>query len=135
MLGSLDCMHWEWKNCPTAHHRAYVGHHGRPTIILEAVLEGHAQMFNLLSMVPNTTKDIILLTGYTPNGQILFKQFLNPRVRRKNLFQGNKRHSTRTWNEHLVSFKHDLPSLGALLAFGIKKILSKSRMRASFCII
>ncbi|CAL8169097.1 unnamed protein product [Prunus armeniaca] len=27
--------------------------------------------------------------GYTPNGQILFKQFLNPKVGRKNFFQGN----------------------------------------------
>ncbi|CAL2238086.1 unnamed protein product [Prunus armeniaca] len=34
MLGSLDCMHWEWKNCPMSHHGAHMGHHGRPTIIL-----------------------------------------------------------------------------------------------------
>ncbi|XP_028059219.1 uncharacterized protein LOC114262953 [Camellia sinensis] len=31
MLGSLDCMHWEWKNCPKAWQGQYV------TIILEAV--------------------------------------------------------------------------------------------------
>ncbi|CAL9001237.1 unnamed protein product [Prunus brigantina] len=37
MLRSLDCMHWEWKNCPMSQHGAYTGHHGRPTIILEAV--------------------------------------------------------------------------------------------------
>lgn len=37
MLGSLDCMHWEWKNCPKAYHGAYNGKFSRPTIILEAV--------------------------------------------------------------------------------------------------
>ncbi|XP_020271170.1 uncharacterized protein LOC109846356 [Asparagus officinalis] len=37
MLGSLDCMHWEWKNCPTAWAGQYSGRHGGPTIILEAV--------------------------------------------------------------------------------------------------
>ncbi|XP_035830783.1 uncharacterized protein LOC110893545 [Helianthus annuus] len=38
MLGSLDCMHWEWATCPTAwkwqqHH----GDHDGPTVILQAV--------------------------------------------------------------------------------------------------
>ncbi|GJU61920.1 zinc finger, CCHC-type containing protein [Tanacetum coccineum] len=38
MLGSIDCMHWEWKNCPVS----WQGQYGRgdkkyPTIMLEAV--------------------------------------------------------------------------------------------------
>ena len=37
MLESLDCTHWQWKNCPVAQHGTYRGHKGHPTIILEAV--------------------------------------------------------------------------------------------------
>jgi hypothetical protein len=37
MLGSIDCMYWGWKNCPTAWHRMYRGHKKEPTIILKAV--------------------------------------------------------------------------------------------------
>jgi len=37
MVGSIDCMHWEWENCPTALAGMYKGHKGKPTIILEAV--------------------------------------------------------------------------------------------------
>ena len=37
ILGSLDCMHWVWKNCPVAYHGMYTGHVHRPTIVLEAV--------------------------------------------------------------------------------------------------
>ncbi|KAL7219262.1 hypothetical protein ACSBR2_012363 [Camellia fascicularis] len=37
MLGSLDCVHWKWKNCPTAWHGTHRGHYNKPTLILEAV--------------------------------------------------------------------------------------------------
>jgi hypothetical protein len=37
MLGSVDCMHWRWKNCPKARHGQYCGKSHDPTIILEAV--------------------------------------------------------------------------------------------------
>lgn len=37
MLGSIDCMHWSWKNCPVALKGQYQGKEGRPTIVLEAM--------------------------------------------------------------------------------------------------
>ncbi|XP_010436701.1 PREDICTED: uncharacterized protein LOC104720508 [Camelina sativa] len=37
MVGNIDCMHWEWKNCPTAWKGQYSRGSGKPTIILEAV--------------------------------------------------------------------------------------------------
>ncbi|XP_023771290.1 uncharacterized protein LOC111919960 [Lactuca sativa] len=38
MIGSIDCMHWTWKNCPTAWVGQYACRSGKPTIILEAVV-------------------------------------------------------------------------------------------------
>jgi hypothetical protein len=37
MLGSIDCMHWEWDKCPTVVQGQFRGHFKKPTIILEAV--------------------------------------------------------------------------------------------------
>ncbi|XP_056864311.1 uncharacterized protein LOC130511373 [Raphanus sativus] len=37
MVGSIDCMHWEWKNCPTSWRGMYSRGTGKPTMVLEAV--------------------------------------------------------------------------------------------------
>ena len=38
MLGSIDCMNWEWKNCVVAWQGQYCrGDHCKPTIILEVI--------------------------------------------------------------------------------------------------
>ncbi|XP_020156970.1 uncharacterized protein [Aegilops tauschii subsp. strangulata] len=37
LLGSLDCIHWKWKNCLKPLQGQYQGHVKKPTIILEAV--------------------------------------------------------------------------------------------------
>jgi hypothetical protein len=37
MLGSIDCMHWAWRQCPMAWKGQFTGHGKAPTLILEAV--------------------------------------------------------------------------------------------------
>ncbi|KAK2640705.1 hypothetical protein Ddye_028500 [Dipteronia dyeriana] len=39
ILGSIDFMHWKWKNCPTAWAGQYASHSGSLTIILEVVVD------------------------------------------------------------------------------------------------
>ncbi|GKA86254.1 RNA-directed DNA polymerase, eukaryota, reverse transcriptase zinc-binding domain protein [Tanacetum coccineum] len=40
MLGSIDCMHWEWKNCPKSLHGQFKKRdHKYPTIMLEAAAD------------------------------------------------------------------------------------------------
>ena len=37
MFGSLDCMHWEWKNCLMAWQGDFGDRQGKNSIILEVV--------------------------------------------------------------------------------------------------
>jgi hypothetical protein len=37
MLGSIDCMHWEWRRCPSAYKGMFTGREKHPSMILETV--------------------------------------------------------------------------------------------------
>ena len=61
MIDSIDCMHWEWSNCPTAWHGQYKGHKGKPTIILEAVATQDLRIWHAFFGLPGSHNDINVL--------------------------------------------------------------------------
>ncbi|XP_048610064.1 uncharacterized protein LOC125585307 [Brassica napus] len=61
MLGSLDCMHWKWKNCSTPWAGQYAGRSGSPTIILEAVADYDLWIWHAYFGLPGTNNDINVL--------------------------------------------------------------------------
>jgi hypothetical protein len=61
MLGSIDCMHWKWKNCPTAFQGMYCGHVKEPTIILEAVASTDLWIWHAFFGLPGSLNDINVL--------------------------------------------------------------------------
>uniref|UniRef100_A0A0D3AYB5 DDE Tnp4 domain-containing protein n=1 Tax=Brassica oleracea var. oleracea TaxID=109376 RepID=A0A0D3AYB5_BRAOL len=61
MIGSIDCMHWEWKNCPTAWKGKYSRGSGKPTIVLEAVASYDLWIWHAFFGPPGTLNDINVL--------------------------------------------------------------------------
>ncbi|KAL9684975.1 hypothetical protein QQ045_022419 [Rhodiola kirilowii] len=61
MIGSIDFMHWEWKNCPTAWQGSHSGRKGRPTIILEAVASYDTWIWHSFIGVPEAQNDLNVL--------------------------------------------------------------------------
>ncbi|XP_048617757.1 uncharacterized protein LOC125589264 [Brassica napus] len=65
MIGSIDCMHWEWKNCPTAWKGQYSRGSGKPTIVLEAVASYDLWIWHAFFGPLGTLNDINVL-GRSP---------------------------------------------------------------------
>lgn len=62
MLGSLDCTHWDWRNCPTAWKGMYTGgHHGVPSLVLEAVASADLWIWHAYFGVAGSNNDINVL--------------------------------------------------------------------------
>ncbi|KAM7510997.1 hypothetical protein LguiB_009872 [Lonicera macranthoides] len=62
MLGSLDCMHWHWSNCPKAWHGMYTnGFKKVPTLILEAVASKDLWIWHAFFGMAVTNNDINVL--------------------------------------------------------------------------
>ncbi|XP_024006841.1 uncharacterized protein LOC112083379 [Eutrema salsugineum] len=61
MIGSIDCMHWEWKNCLTAWKGQYTRGSGKPTIVLEAVASHDLWIWHAFFGPPGTLNDINVL--------------------------------------------------------------------------
>ncbi|KAL5827086.1 hypothetical protein ACOSQ3_018918 [Xanthoceras sorbifolium] len=76
MLGSLDCMHWHWKNCPTAWHGTHTnGFKKVPTLILEVVTSQDLWICYVFFGMAGTNNDINVL-----DGSPLFDDLINESV-------------------------------------------------------
>ncbi|XP_071741341.1 uncharacterized protein [Rutidosis leptorrhynchoides] len=76
MLGSLDCIHWAWKNCPVSWKGQYTrGDHGHPTIMLEAVASYDLWIWHAYFEPAGSNNDINML-----NQSDLFKELLEDRA-------------------------------------------------------
>ena len=61
MLGSVDCMHWVWKNCPKAWAGQFKGKEKKPTIVAEAVVSYDLWFWHFYFGVPGSNNDINVL--------------------------------------------------------------------------
>ncbi|XP_047979456.1 uncharacterized protein LOC125221382 [Salvia hispanica] len=76
MLGGIDCMHWEWRNCPVAWKGQFTsGFKGRhPTMILEAVADYRLRIW--VRETPN--KAYYLADGIYPRWPMFVKTIRQP---------------------------------------------------------
>ncbi|XP_008231747.1 PREDICTED: uncharacterized protein LOC103330921 [Prunus mume] len=65
MIGSIDCMHWQWKNCPIAWQREYGNQKGQKSIILEAVASFDCWVWHAFFGVAGSQNDLNVL-GQSP---------------------------------------------------------------------
>ncbi|XP_076898267.1 uncharacterized protein LOC143551803 [Bidens hawaiensis] len=62
MIGSIDCMHWEWANCPTAWRGQYTpGNQKRPTVSLQAISSYDLWIWSAFFGVVGSNNDINVL--------------------------------------------------------------------------
>nr|XP_043630051.1 uncharacterized protein LOC122601349 [Erigeron canadensis] len=76
MLGSIDCMHWPWRNCPKAWQGQFTrGDHGHPTIMLEAVASYDRWIWHAFFGTAGSNNDINVL-----NQSPLFREIIEDRA-------------------------------------------------------
>ena len=61
MIGSIDCMHWEWENCPPGWKGMYQGRSRMVTVILEAVASRDLWIWHAFFGTPGSCNDINVL--------------------------------------------------------------------------
>jgi hypothetical protein len=108
MLGLINCMHWEWKNCPTAWHGVFQGkekvslfylisvdqisHHDwilqAPKIVLRAVASYDRWIWHTYFGMPGSNNDIFVL-----DASPVFKDIVEGRAPKcKYTINGNSYH-------------------------------------------
>jgi Plant transposon protein len=60
-IGSLDCTHWQWKNCPSAWKGTFQGKEKVPTLVLEAIADNRTRFWHFNFGSPGAMNDLNVL--------------------------------------------------------------------------
>ena len=60
-IGSVDCMHWRWKNCPSAWRGMFQGKTGVATMVLEAIADHSCRFWHFNFGAPGSLNDVNVL--------------------------------------------------------------------------
>jgi hypothetical protein len=71
MFGSLDCMHWTWKNCPVAWQGQFQDKDGDRSLILKAVADQSLWIWHAFFGLPGGNNDINVLDRSPLLGNLL----------------------------------------------------------------
>ena len=63
MFGSLDCMHWEWKNCLVGWQGWYTDKDRKKSIILEAIVDHSLWIWHAFFGLPGGNNDLTFWIG------------------------------------------------------------------------
>ena len=56
--GSIECMHWKWKNCPSAWASMFTGKEGVPTVVFQAVADRSCRFLAFFFGMPPLNRGI-----------------------------------------------------------------------------
>lgn len=71
-VGSIDCQHYEWKNCPVAWDGQFKGKEKKQNILMEAISDGELWIWLYFFGSPGSLNDINVMDHSTTIGAILF---------------------------------------------------------------
>jgi hypothetical protein len=60
MIGSLDCSHFVWGNCPVAYHGQFQGKEGKPTVVVEAMADHTLYVWHAVFGYAGTLNDLTI---------------------------------------------------------------------------
>jgi hypothetical protein len=61
MIGSLDCTHMFWKNCPKAWQGSFKGKESKPSIVMESIADYFLFLWHVVYGYTGTLNDITIL--------------------------------------------------------------------------
>ena len=75
LFGSIDCMHYQWKNCPVAWNGQYLDKDGNISIILEAIVDQSLWIWHVFFGTAGSNNDLNVLQRSLLVKEILFREY------------------------------------------------------------